>query len=522
MSVDVLSPGGSAELRATLRRASQVVPLAWSAGSRRFSLQAPLTLGVPAGGYVLLTAEEGTYLGQVLESEIVERAGPTWSLQLDSPDASAGGVRDATIEMPIRMIAGAGELIARVDGDELGQVTATDSFREAEVEPAPAELLERFRARTDAGATLLDVGRTESGGRARLHAQGFARHTFLCGQSGAGKTFALGIVLERLLLETDLRLVILDPNGDHVGLGQARTAEDANRTRAEPLASEAMEELLARYSAAAGGVRVHSGGHDPVRLRVAELSPETRAAVLGLHPLQDPEEYGALARLANGRESLAAVRDAAVADLSAEGRQIALRIDNLGVAGWELWAAAGERSVLDTIGGDARATVVDLSSLGTPEEQAVTASAVLRDLWRRRADRRPVLVVVDEAHNLCPAGPPIPLGEEARELIVRIAGEGRKYGLHLLMVTQRPEKLEPNALTQCDNLILLRLNGAADVERLAQAFSFVPPPLIAEAPSFSKGEAMFAGPIVPRPTRGAFEGRLSPEGGGDVPTDWAR
>jgi DNA helicase HerA-like ATPase len=90
------------------------------------------------------------------------------------------------------------------------------------------------------------------------------------------------------------------------------------------------------------------------------------------------------------------------------------------------------------------------------------------------------------------------------------------------MVTQRPEKLHANALTQCDNLILLRLNGIADVERIAAAFSFVPQPLIAEATSFSKGEALFAGPIVARPTRAAFDGRLSPEGGGDLPTDWAR
>ena len=77
--------------------------------------------------------------------------------------------------------------------------------------------------------------------------------------------------------------------------------------------------------------------------------------------------------------------------------------------------------------------------------------------------------------------------------MVRIAGEGRKYGLYLLLVTQRPDKLEQNALTQCDNLILLRLNGAADVERIAAAFSFVSPSLLAEAPSFAKGEALVAG-----------------------------
>ena len=67
----------------------------------------------------------------------------------------------------------------------------------------------------------------------------------------------------------------------------------------------------------------------------------------------------------------------------------------------------------------------------------------------------------------------------------------------------------------------MRLNGAADVEGIASAFSFVPPALLAEAPTFGKGEALLAGGIAGRPARAAFEGRLSPEGGGDVPTTWA-
>jgi hypothetical protein len=268
-------------------------------------------------------------------------------------------------------------------------------------------------------------------------------------------------------------------------------------------------------------VRVFSAGHEPLQLRFGELSPGMRAAVVGLDPLADREEYSAYARLSEGRDTLAAVRDAAISDLSLAGRQIALRIDNLGVSRWDVWAGSGEPSVLDAVTGDARATVVDLSSLETAEEQALTAGAVLTRLWRQRAERRPALVVVDEAHNVCPVQPSLALQQEGRDQIVRIAGEGRKYGLHLLLVTQRPDKLEPNALSQCDNLVLMRLNGAADVERLASAFSFVPPALIGEAPSFAKGEALLVGGIVGRPTRLAFEGRLSPEGGGDVPTSWA-
>jgi hypothetical protein len=55
-----------------------------------------------------------------------------------------------------------------------------------------------------------------------LDAGGFDRHTFFCGQSGSGKTYSLGVVLEQLLLETGLRIVILDPNSDFARLGTVR------------------------------------------------------------------------------------------------------------------------------------------------------------------------------------------------------------------------------------------------------------------------------------------------------------
>jgi DNA helicase HerA-like ATPase len=507
-SLESLDPADSGELRRALRRASQVVPLGWSAGGRRFSFQAPLTLSLPGGGYLLLTAPDGTrFLGQVLERVVTERAGPSWKLDVAAPQSEgASRVREAQVEMPVRLIEGAGDLLARLDGEDLVPARAEDSFREAELEAAPADLVSSYLEVLDSGATRLDIGRAVGGGagRARLRAKGFARHTFLCGQSGAGKTYALGVVLERLLLETDLRLVIIDPNGDYVGLREA-TGRD---------------ELSERYRRVARGVRVFSSGHEPPRLRFGQLSPEARAAVVGLDPLSDREEYSAFARLAAGRDSLADVRDAAVADLTNEGRQIALRIDNLGVGAWSVWAGPGEPSVLDAVDGQARAAVIDVSSLDTAGEQALAASAVLSGLWSRRADRRPALIVIDEAHNVCPLRTTDALQAQGRDQVVRIAGEGRKYGLYLLLVTQRPDKLEPNALTQCDNLVLLRLNGVADVERIAAAFSFVPRALLGEAPSFAKGEALLAGGIVSRPTRAAFEGRLSREGGGDVPTPW--
>ena len=64
-----------------------------------------------------------------------------------------------------------------------------------------------------------------------MRAQGFGRHSFLCGQSGSGKTYALGVILEQVLLGTGLRMVVLDPNADFVGLSDVR-ADAADEARA--------------------------------------------------------------------------------------------------------------------------------------------------------------------------------------------------------------------------------------------------------------------------------------------------
>ena len=76
-------------------------------------------------------------------------------------------------------------------------------------------------------------------------------------------------------------------------------------------------------------------------------------------------------------------------------------------------------------------------------------------------------------------------------------------------------------VSQCDNLILMRMNGAGDVQDLATLFSHVPEPLLRQSTSFGLGQALFAGPIAPVPLIAQIGTRLTKEGGGDVSTSWA-
>jgi DNA helicase HerA-like ATPase len=492
-----------------------VVAIATSADGARFTWQAPLgaeTL-VP-GGYAVLEDGEERLLGQLIEAGMVERAGAELGMEVDAATFGFGdsGPLQVTRTLEVRALGGTGAVLGRLRGGAFGPAVGT-AFVDATLRPAAPEEVGAYLA--TAQARGLPVGTARFGPPdvpARLDPAGFTRHTFLCGQSGSGKTYSLGVVLERLLVETDLRIVVLDPNSDFVRLGVPAGDDPA-------------------YRAVAGAVRVLRapalGDGEALGVRFDELSREACAAVLRLDPLADREEYDAFREL-SGRgvagSSMEEARALLAGESSPAAQALALRMGNLGVLDWEIWQTdrPGRTLAEHLDAGDWRALVVDLGTLGRSGEIEVAAEATLGHLWERRMDRRPVLIVIDEAHNLCPAEPVRWLADSIVEHCVRIAGEGRKFGLHMLVVTQRPAKVHPNVLTQCENLLLMRVNSAADLAHLAASFSHVPPSLVAQASTFGQGQSLAAGRIAPQPTLLRFGARLSQEGGGDVPADWIR
>lgn len=340
--------------------------------------------------------------------------------------------------------------------------------------------------------------------RVRLDARRFNRHTFWCGQSGSGKTYALGVVLEQLLLRTELPLLILDPNADFVRLPEVRsTAGGAD----------------ARHLAGLD-VRVFRSGRvegEPLRARYTDLSAAAKAAVLQIDPIADAEEYNVLLHLNVTSGPFDAER--MVGDLRASGDpvqdRLANRMENLQVLEWELWSRGGA-SIVDAIEERPRATVLDLGGFDHPAEPKVAALAVLEHLWARREDRRPILIVIDEAHNLCSPEPATAVERELSAKLIQIAAEGRKFGLWLFLSTQRPTKIHPNVLSQCDNLGLMRVNAPRDLAELAEVFGFAPNDAIRRAQTFVQGQALFAGGFIAEPTFVQMGERLTQEAGADV------
>lgn len=471
-----------------------ILPLATSVDGLSFECQASLhQLSLRRGGYVVLETGAGNLLGQVTDLEVVSMTA--------AHEALAGP--------------GSGVLVRLARGS--GMVLHGDwrPFHEATIRPAESDEVASWFAASSPGRATLNVGELllAPGVPANLDAGGLDRHTFMCGQSGSGKTYALGVLIERVLADTDLRVVILDPNSDYVGLSRIR--------------GDADPQLATRYANVAGHVAVwgnHPSADHPLRLRFADLDQAVQAAILGLDPVGDREEYAVLTdllrRQRDGQPLINEVNQLLETDAPG-ARELGLRAINLGVLDWAVWSPQLPSLVEELRNPTARCTVVDLGSLDTVPEQRIVAEAVLSTLWQLRASRTPCLIVVDEAHNICPADPPDAVTRLSADRAIQIAAEGRKYGLYLLTSTQRPHKMPENVVSQCDNLLLLRMNSRADLADLGRIFSFVPQGLLVGATSFRRGQALVAGKFLPHATYIQMGTRVSEEGGADLPATWA-
>jgi len=130
--------------------------------------------------------------------------------------------------------------------------------------------------------------------------------------------------------------------------------------------------------------------------------------------------------------------------------------------------------------------------------RAILAEAVLRSLWERNEKtRNRTFIIIDEAHNVAPAMPEEQWQKGTLEWVNRISGEGRKYELYLVLVSQRPAKIHPNALDSCRNFFVLKLQNQDDLDSLSKSTLDVSAKLISRAAALRRHEALIYGDLGP-------------------------
>lgn len=158
-------------------------------------------------------------------------------------------------------------------------------------------------------------------------------------------------------------------------------------------------------------------------------------------------------------------------------------------------------------------SIVDVS--GVPSDiTSVVVSVLARmvfdyAIWSRTEAQRPILLVCEEAHRYVPKDENAQ-GQAVRKILERIAKEGRKYGVSLGLITQRPSDLAEGVLSQCGTIISMRLNNDRDQACVRAAMPEGARGFLDAIPALRNRECIVCGEGVAIPIRVRFDD-LEPE-----------
>jgi len=186
-----------------------------------------------------------------------------------------------------------------------------------------------------------------------------------------------------------------------------------------------------------------------------------------------------------------------------------------------------------------RLQVVDLPSLRERSTKLLAINALVETEWENVRvawesaleedpaddERVPTFIVVDEAHNLIPKEVRGKSEQALREQFRTIIAEGRKYGLFLVLVSQRPDKLDPLVISECENRALMRMNSRTLLGTCRELLSLedVATPLLDKCLEFGPGRVLLVGPWAQEGQQFLYcAARRTVEGGRNLREDfWA-
>ena len=401
-------------------------------------------------------------------------------------------------------------------------------------------------SKADAAAPL-KVGTYTLDGKASAYIDGdklFQRHAALLGSTGSGKSFTVASILEQSAQLPHANIVVLDLHGEYssmkfashyriAGIGDLKAKKegaiflpfwllnydemqslfvDRSEESAPNQASELMKQVVELKKKSIEGL----GKHDlldgftvdtPVPYRLADLieaiAEKDRELVQGSKGEKQGPLFGKLTRFLNR------------ISVKTKDRRYAFMYQ--APAEYETYEALHQlaEKLLGTgvkqDGINPGIKIVDFSEVPSdilPVVVGLVARIVYQiQFWSSPgADgdaRHPIVLVCDEAHLYLPssAASTGPLEKRALENFERIAKEGRKYGVGLMVVSQRPSDVSTTILSQCSNIISLRLANKTDQAVVKQLLPESLEGLMEVLPTLDVGEAVVVGDATLLPTR---------------------
>ena len=177
-----------------------------------------------------------------------------------------------------------------------------------------------------------------------------------------------------------------------------------------------------------------------------------------------------------------------------------------------------------------RCTILQLSEIEQTEQQVIVGTLLRRvnkareQTVGKHVDKGenfldyPVFTLLEEAHRFAPAGASV----VSTNVLKQILSEGRKFGVGIGLITQRPGKLDQDVLSQCMTQIIMRIVNPIDQQTVAQSVEGAGRAMLAELPALTKGQAIISGVGINTPVMCRIRPRITKHGGEtfDAPSEW--
>ncbi len=179
-------------------------------------------------------------------------------------------------------------------------------------------------------------------------------------------------------------------------------------------------------------------------------------------------------------------------------------------------------------------TVLQLVDIDEKEQQVIVGTLLRRAILARMATHKgeitdptsdrylpyPIFALLEEAHRFAPAGQTV----VSTNVLKQILSEGRKFGLGVGLITQRPGKLDSDVLSQCMTQFIMRIVNPIDQDTIARTVEGAGRRMLDELPALTKGQLIVSGVAINTPVMCQVRKRLTRHGGEtiDAPAEWAK
>lgn len=395
----------------------------------------------------------------------------------------------------------------------------------ADVRYPPSDAIRRLLAPGVAGQTPLKIGTLIARGDVQVDISAqrvAARHLAIMAMTGGGKTVAARRIL-RELIDIGYPILIFDPHGDYLGLWEKRKVfskttvqlfyphvvmTSENRRIVETLISKMTEGLSEPQQELMGWLlseRDPSAGQPVLKYiealvaiadRIAAKRAARKAAKRGGQETAGATEVGPTAGLSTVR----AVRRSL--------QLVADRLESMEISNTRLRATLRD-FVFDPLPDPEgmpeaiiRPQQVSILYLGGYDHltQSTIVSILMEALFGHRArlsDRiAPFLAIIEEAHNFVPSTREGTEDTPSLVTLRKVITEGRKFGVGLTLITQRPSRVDETILAQCNSFLVLRLVNPRDQAYVRSVMENLPESDARMLPGFGPGQGIISGQAV--------------------------